>query len=87
MIVAGGGARNVTLLNMLAEELPSVKIAPIDALGIDAQAKESLSFAMLAAARIDHVSACLPQVTGATAKPLLGNVTIPAGAGALTKLD
>jgi len=32
---------------------------------------------MLAAARIDGVSACLPRVTGARARPLLGHVSAP----------
>jgi len=80
LIVAGGGARNATLLSMLAAELPCVKVVSIDTFGIDAQAKEAMSFAMLAAARIDNVSACLPQVTGATARPLLGHVSVPASA-------
>ena len=74
LIVCGGGAMNPTLLAMLASELPGVTVTSIHAYDIPTQAKECVSFAMLAAARIDGVSACLPQVTGAKEKPLLGGL-------------
>lgn len=50
------------------------RITRMDEYGIPSQAKECISFAMLAAARIDGVPANLPQVTGAQKAVLLGGV-------------
>ena len=77
VIVCGGGARNATLLRMLAEELPGVRVRVIGEFGIGEQQKEALSFAMLAAARIDEIPANLPAVTGARRPVLLGQVYVP----------
>jgi anhydro-N-acetylmuramic acid kinase len=59
----------------LATLLPGVAVRPIDCLGIPAQAKEAVSFAMLAAACVDGVPANLPQATGAKRSAVLGRVT------------
>ena len=75
VILCGGGSKNKTLVAMLAEQLPSPKITPIDDLGIPTQAKEALSFAMLAVACIDRVPANLPQITGANRPAILGKIT------------
>ncbi len=50
------------------------RITRMDEYGIPSQAKECISFAMLAAARMDSVPANLPQVTGAQKAVLLGGV-------------
>lgn len=77
IILCGGGARNATLMAMLAARLPGVTIRPVDACGIPAQAKEAVSFAMLAAACLDGVPSNLPQATGATRPVVLGRVIRP----------
>ncbi len=77
LIVAGGGARNPALMAALAAELPRATIRPIDALGIPADAKEALSFALLAAACADRVPANLPQATGAARPAVLGTWRMP----------
>jgi anhydro-N-acetylmuramic acid kinase len=46
--VSGGGSHNVTLLAALQRHLPTIRFAPIDALGIPADAKEAVLFAVLA---------------------------------------
>jgi anhydro-N-acetylmuramic acid kinase len=46
--VSGGGSHNATLLAALQRHLPTVRFAPIDALGIPADAKEAVLFAVLA---------------------------------------
>ncbi len=80
VIVCGGGARNATLLGLLRDELPGVSVTTIDRTGIGVQAKEAVSFAMLAAACVDGVPANLPQVTGASGAAILGRITpIPQG--------
>ena len=50
IVLCGGGARNATLAAMLARALAPAKVLPMDELGIDADAKEAVSFAILAAA-------------------------------------
>jgi anhydro-N-acetylmuramic acid kinase len=75
LIVCGGGAKNPVLTGLLATLLPGVGLRRIDSLGIPAQAKEAVSFAMLAAACVDAVPANLPQVTGAKRSVVLGHVT------------
>lgn len=75
VVLCGGGSRNTTLVKMLKDELPGIEVLPIDRLGIPDQAKEGVSFAMLAAACVDGVPANLPQVTGASCAVILGRMT------------
>lgn len=46
--VSGGGAHNLTLMEMLQNALPNYSIHKTDALGISADAKEAVLFALLA---------------------------------------
>ncbi|MGY3089244.1 anhydro-N-acetylmuramic acid kinase [Hymenobacter sp. UYAg731] len=46
--VSGGGSHNATLLQALQRHLPTARFAPIDTLGIPADAKEAVLFAVLA---------------------------------------
>jgi anhydro-N-acetylmuramic acid kinase len=62
---------------MLSGALPAIPLRSIDEYGIPIQAKEALSFAMLAAARADGVPANLPQVTGAACPAILGKLCQP----------
>ncbi len=75
VILCGGGARNATLVGMLQQALPEVSLKTTDAFGIPLTAKESVSFAMLAAAFVDRIPANLPQVTGADRPMILGKRT------------
>lgn len=80
VILCGGGERNGALVRMLGECFAGidgashVRIASTGDLGIPVQAKEGLSFAMQAAARVDGVPGNLPQVTGARRGVLLGAI-------------
>lgn len=74
VILCGGGARNQTLVQMIARELPQTRVSTVEDFGIPLQAKESVSFAMLAAACLDGIPANLPQVTGAKRPAILGKV-------------
>ncbi|GMU23979.1 MAG: hypothetical protein AMXMBFR13_40560 [Phycisphaerae bacterium] len=78
LILCGGGAHNPVLVRMIAAELRDLAVARIDDYNIPAQAKEGLSFAMLAAAYVDRTPANLPQITGASQSVLLGRVILPA---------
>jgi anhydro-N-acetylmuramic acid kinase len=74
IILTGGGSRNRTLVRMLQEQLPEARILTIDELGIPAEAKEAVSFAMLALARMDAVPSNLPAATGAPGRIPLGSL-------------
>ncbi len=77
VILCGGGARNIYLAMRLRQLLTPASTISIERFDLDATAKEALSFAMLAAARIDGVPANIPQATGASGPALLGSVTEP----------
>ena len=77
LIVCGGGARNVALLNLFkfrAQEFfkNPLEIVTSDALGIDPQLVEGLAFAWLAWAHKEKRPANLPAVTGAKGPRILG---------------
>jgi anhydro-N-acetylmuramic acid kinase len=76
VIVAGGGARNPVLLNMLRAALPpGVPIALHDAYGLPAKAKEATVFALLGYAGLHGCPGTLPSCTGATRPAIPGAIT------------
>ena len=77
-IVAGGGARNATLLRMLRDSLQSfgVEVSTSEATGIPAEAKEAVAFALLAWLRWHGMPGNVPSATGAKRPVLLGKVTL-----------
>jgi anhydro-N-acetylmuramic acid kinase len=77
MILCGGGARNRTLVEMLGGELPEVEIRSSDDLGVSSDAKEAVSFAILAWATIKGYANNVPSATGAEKTVVLGKI-IPA---------
>ncbi len=74
VIVCGGGARNPTLMSMLEKELAGPSVLPMDRLGINADAKEAISFALLAAATWLGLPGNVPTATGASERVVLGKV-------------
>jgi len=77
MILCGGGAHNHTLVEMLRSELPEVKMLSTDDFGIDVDAKEAVSFAVLAWATIKGMPNNVPGATGAEKPVVLGKI-VPA---------
>jgi anhydro-N-acetylmuramic acid kinase len=75
MILCGGGAKNNTLVKLLRKELDGVKILVSDELGIDGDAKEAISFAILAYATIKGIANNVPSATGAERALILGKIT------------
>lgn len=63
VLVNGGGARNPTLMRMLADRLGGIPVEPTEAAGIDADAKEAIAFALMAH---DSLAGCPTNVPGAT---------------------
>lgn len=76
-IVSGGGARNPTLMQMLAEQLAPLPVTDLSALGWDPDAKEAVAFAILAHLFQTGRPGNLPSVTGARGPRLLGKLTPP----------
>ena len=76
-IVSGGGAKNATLMEMLAERLEQLgcKVAASENFGLPAEAKEAAAFALLAWQTWHHLQGNLPSATGAKRPMILGQVT------------
>jgi anhydro-N-acetylmuramic acid kinase len=72
-IVAGGGARNPTLMRMLAERLAPAKVESGDAAGWSVDSLEAQAFAYLAVRSLRGLPLSLPGTTGAP-RPLTGGV-------------
>jgi anhydro-N-acetylmuramic acid kinase len=76
-IVAGGGARNGTLMRMLGADLApfGCRIQTTDDHGIPSEAKEAVAFALLAWQTWHHLPGNVPAATGAAHPAVLGSVT------------
>jgi anhydro-N-acetylmuramic acid kinase len=76
-IVSGGGARNATLMAMLAQRLEPLgcELAASEEFGLPAEAKEAAAFALLAWQTWHHMPGNLPRATGAARPVILGQVT------------
>jgi anhydro-N-acetylmuramic acid kinase len=76
-IVSGGGARNATLMAMLAARLEPLgcELAASEEFGLPAEAKEAAAFALLAWQTWHHLPGNLPRATGAARPVVLGQVT------------
>lgn len=74
--IAGGGAKNPVLLDMLSEALPNgVRVLQHDDLGLPGAAKEAVLFALLAFLTLHNRPGALPMFTGASRPMVLGRVT------------
>jgi anhydro-N-acetylmuramic acid kinase len=76
-IVSGGGARNRTLMAMLAQRLEPLgcELATSEQFGLPAEAKEAAAFALLAWQTWHHLPGNVPRATGAKRPAILGQVT------------
>jgi anhydro-N-acetylmuramic acid kinase len=74
IILCGGGAQNKTLVKMLQRQLPESKMITTGDLGIDPDAKEAVSFAILAWATMKGIPGNVPAVTGADKPAILGKI-------------
>jgi anhydro-N-acetylmuramic acid kinase len=74
-VVAGGGANNSVLMRMLGDGLEPVKVRMMEELGVPAQAKEGVAFALLAWLSWHGLPGNVPTATGAQRAVVLGKVT------------
>jgi anhydro-N-acetylmuramic acid kinase len=73
-IVSGGGARNRTLMQLLQQRLEGYRVEASAAVGLDADAKEAIAFAVLGYETLRERAANVPSVTGARHPALLGAI-------------
>jgi anhydro-N-acetylmuramic acid kinase len=80
VLLCGGGSRNVYLREriqvLLTEAIP---VLTTDDVGVNAEAKEAIAFAVLAHWRILEISGNLPSATGAVQAVPLGDIHVPWG--------
>ena len=74
LIVSGGGVKNHAIMKGLTERLPHLEVLPSDRLGIPADAKEAIGFAILANETIRGNPGNLPSATGASKPTVLGKI-------------
>jgi anhydro-N-acetylmuramic acid kinase len=76
-IVSGGGARNKTLMDLLAEKLEPLgcKLATSGDFGVPVESKEATAFALLAWQTWHHLPGNVPRATGAKRPAILGLIT------------
>jgi anhydro-N-acetylmuramic acid kinase len=76
-VVAGGGAKNASLMGMLRDGFSplGVKVRLMEELGVPAQAKEAAAFALLAWLSWWGLPGNVPAATGATRAVVLGKVS------------
>ncbi len=79
LVVAGGGARNRALVRALAERVPA-PVSASDEHGVDADAREAVGFALLAAACVRGEALDARAATGARVPAILGKISRFAGA-------
>jgi anhydro-N-acetylmuramic acid kinase len=78
-IVSGGGAKNPTLLAMLASELRplGLRVRSSDEFGMPTEAKEAAAFALLAYETWNRRPSNVPSATGAKRAAVLGKISFP----------
>lgn len=79
-LASGGGAHNATLFDRLSERLPQARVELSDTMGIPADAKEAMFFALLGYETLRGRVANVPRATGA-------NRAVPLGAIAPFELE
>jgi anhydro-N-acetylmuramic acid kinase len=79
LIVSGGGAKNATLMAMLANEVRDLglRLRSSDEFGIPSEAKEAVAFALLAFETWNRRPSNVPSATGARRAAVLGKVAYP----------
>jgi anhydro-N-acetylmuramic acid kinase len=75
LILSGGGSRNLTTARWLRVALPGTSICTSDEVGVPAQAKEALAFAVLGFLSWHGLPGSVPAATGARRRPILGSIT------------
>jgi anhydro-N-acetylmuramic acid kinase len=73
--INGGGARNPLLMRMIGDALDGIPVRATDDLGVDADGKEAVAFALMAHDALAGYPTNIPGATGATRAVPLGKLT------------
>ena len=74
LLVSGGGAKNIYLLERLKSNLPDVNVDTTDNYGVSSDSMEAMIFAWFAYKRLKNEAIDLKTVTGATKNTILGGI-------------
>jgi anhydro-N-acetylmuramic acid kinase len=76
-IIAGGGARNLTLVRMIQDEISQwgLKLRSSEDFGVPPDAKEAIAFAVLAYQTWQRLPGNVPAATGASRPAILGKIS------------
>jgi anhydro-N-acetylmuramic acid kinase len=79
MLIAGGGAKNATLMRLLRDGFAhlGVSVKTTEAAGLAVEAKEAAAFALLGWLTWHGLPGNLPSATGAARAVVLGKVSLP----------
>lgn len=77
LIIAGGGARNLFLVERIREKVSPISVKLSDEVGVPVDAREAIAFSLLALHAVRGVQTSLPKVTGAIRPSVLGKVAFP----------
>ncbi len=76
LLISGGGVNNARMIGELRAAIGTrASVRRLDELGIAADAKEAVAFALLGVAALDGVPGNLPRITGAQRAVILGSIT------------
>jgi anhydro-N-acetylmuramic acid kinase len=74
LVLSGGGSENQTTLRWLREAVPGVRVLSMAELGVPAQAKEAVAFAMLGFLTWNGLPGSVTAATGAAHQAILGTI-------------
>jgi anhydro-N-acetylmuramic acid kinase len=79
MVLSGGGAKNITLVAMLTDQLAplGLRLRFSDEFGLPSAAKEAVAFAVLAHETWHRRASSVPSATGAKRAAVLGKISYP----------
>ena len=76
VVISGGGIHHSCVMKHLVERFSPIALVPSDELGVSADGKEALGFAILAVAHVKGIPGNIPSVTGAKKALVLGKMTL-----------
>lgn len=76
VIISGGGAHNITLIEMIKTYLDGIKIFTQEDIGLDSDAKEAIAIAILANETINGNFNNIPTATGAKHPVIMGKISL-----------
>ena len=75
VVASGGGTRNRAIMDGLRARLPGVELSTFDELGVPAEAKEAIVFALIGFLTANGLAGAVPSCTGADRAAVLGSIT------------